>query len=345
MRSYVKMTCLAAMILFPCALLSVPSPASAATPKAKITAFGVPPATLAYFGGPVTLTGSVANATSCTISVTPPVSGSGLPLTTPCGTGPISDVTVTLPENLTTKEIHYVFTLAATGVSNTVSKHGTVTVDPPGKPTALYHISPTLSFGDFGIADTISMSVQFGATCQFSTTSSVLVLGTTTPIDCSSGYASSAAVTTTASVPPTTDPKPQNFVVTATITGLTGQVKTYKIVFAQSEGSAACLAYDGFGCNDSWASLANLDLTSADFSGTFLADADLSGSNLTGVSFDTGDLEQANLTDANLTDANLAGAIMTGAIMTGVIYSDTECPNETNSDNDGGTCAGQGGGL
>ena len=122
-------------------------------------------------------------------------------LTTPCATGRLSDVTVTLPENLTTKVIHYVFTLAATGVSDTVSKHGTVTIDPPGKPTALYHISPTLSFGDFGIADTISMSVQYGATCQFSTTSSVLVLGTTTPIDCSSGYGSSVVVTTTASVP------------------------------------------------------------------------------------------------------------------------------------------------
>ena len=167
MASYVKMLCLATMILIPSALLSAPSPASAATPKAQITSFSVPPSTLAYFGGSVTVTGSVANATSCTTSVTPPVSGSELPLTTSCGTGPLSDVTVTLPENLSTKVIHYVFTLAATGVSNTVSKHGTVTVDPPGKPTALYHISPTLSFGDFGIADTISMSVQYGATCQF----------------------------------------------------------------------------------------------------------------------------------------------------------------------------------
>ena len=203
------------------------------------------------------------------LSVSPPVSGSGLPLTTPCGTGPISDVTVTLPENLTTKVIHYKFTLAATGVANTASKHGTVDVDPPPPPSVGIHVSPTLSFGDFGIADTISVTVGFGATCQFSTTSSVLVLGTTTPIDCSSGDGSNVVATTTASIPPTTDPKPQNFDVTFTVTGLAGHVTHEKIVFAQGAGSAACLAYDGFGCDDSWASLENLDLSGvANFRGT-----------------------------------------------------------------------------
>lgn len=42
--------------------------------------------------------------------------------------------------------------------------------------------------------------------------------------------------------------------------------------------------------------------------------------------------------EANLANANLSGDNFTGANLTGVTWSDTLCPDGTNSDNDGDTC-------
>jgi len=42
---------------------------------------------------------------------------------------------------------------------------------------------------------------------------------------------------------------------------------------------------------------------------------------------------------ANLADANLTGADLTGAELAGVSWSDTTCPDGSNSDAVGGTCA------
>ena len=50
------------------------------------------------------------------------------------------------------------------------------------------------------------------------------------------------------------------------------------------------------------------------------------------------DLLDADLTGANLTGADLSGADLNGAALTGVIWSNTICPDGTNSDNDGDTC-------
>jgi hypothetical protein len=46
---------------------------------------------------------------------------------------------------------------------------------------------------------------------------------------------------------------------------------------------------------------------------------------------------------ANLSGANLNGADVTGAgALLGVTYSNTTCPDGTDSDNDDGTCVGHG---
>src|SRR5262249_52158236 len=82
------------------------------------------------------------------------------------------------------------------------------------------------------------------------------------------------------------------------------------------------------------------NLTSANLTGARLIFADLTGANLTNAN-----LTNANLTDATLTQARLTGSNLTGANLTRVIWSDTTCPDGTNSDNDGGTCVGHGGGL
>ncbi len=45
------------------------------------------------------------------------------------------------------------------------------------------------------------------------------------------------------------------------------------------------------------------------------------------------------LAGANLTGAFLTGADLTFAHLDGAIWSNTTCPDGTNSDDDGGTCA------
>jgi len=92
----------------------------------------------------------------------------------------------------------------------------------------------------------------------------------------------------------------------------------------------------------------NTDLTDAD-----LAGAQLSGSTTNGSTFNGANLSGANLTrtqwsgtqafgtnfsDANLSFASLAGAVLTGSNFVGATWQDTICPDDTNSNQDGGTC-------
>jgi uncharacterized protein YjbI with pentapeptide repeats len=55
--------------------------------------------------------------------------------------------------------------------------------------------------------------------------------------------------------------------------------------------------------------------------------------NLTGADLAGADLSGFTLLDANLTNANLSGANLSG-----VAWSNTTCPDGTNSNVDGGTC-------
>ena len=110
------------------------------------------------------------------------------------------------------------------------------------------------------------------------------------------------------------------------------------------------------------ADLSGADLSGADLQSAQMGGADLSGADLTGADL-VSNLGGANLTGANLTgarvdalllDADLDGANLTDADMTGselfingdqhlavltdVVWSDTVCPDGTNSDADVGTC-------
>jgi streptogramin lyase len=71
------------------------------------------------------------------------------------------------------------------------------------------------------------------------------------------------------------------------------------------------------------------NLNGAQLDNAFLGGANLEGANLHGA-----DLSGADLSRADLTGANLHGATLTGAR-----WSHTTCPDGSNSDNDGGTCA------
>lgn len=104
--------------------------------------------------------------------------------------------------------------------------------------------------------------------------------------------------------------------------------------------TGADLVYANLGGAD----LANGGLADANLLSASLVGTNLTGANLTFANLTDANLVNANLTDATLTDANLKGAIMdqTTTIITGVAWHRTTCPDGTNSDNDGGTCANNG---
>ena len=98
------------------------------------------------------------------------------------------------------------------------------------------------------------------------------------------------------------------------------------------------------GANLSGADLQGANLRGASGIGTNLANADLQGANLQGDVFSGADLHGANLSGsslqgANLQGANLQGANLQGANLNKATWSGTTCPDGTNSDADGGTCA------
>lgn len=93
-----------------------------------------------------------------------------------------------------------------------------------------------------------------------------------------------------------------------------------------------------YGGSELLALLVNADLRGTDFSGAYIL----------GVAFGGANLEGANFTDANLSGSNLEGANIVsyqqaqdyahlGVQQT--IFSNTICPDDTNSDDNGGTCA------
>ena len=83
-------------------------------------------------------------------------------------------------------------------------------------------------------------------------------------------------------------------------------------------------------------------LIGVNLTGAHLAGADLSDSYLMNATLIDADLSNADLSGANLSGADLSGADLyharLGGVVTGVTWSNTICPDGTNSDNDGGTC-------
>jgi uncharacterized protein YjbI with pentapeptide repeats len=100
--------------------------------------------------------------------------------------------------------------------------------------------------------------------------------------------------------------------------------------------------------------LSDMNLAGIGMEGVTLTGANLSGTHLRGASLSEADLSDADLSGADLTDANLGpqqleidecfatyvGARLENAILTDVTWSNTTCPDGTNSDDNGGTCEG-----
>ena len=87
------------------------------------------------------------------------------------------------------------------------------------------------------------------------------------------------------------------------------------------------------------AELTNAGLSGADLTGATLTNSYLSNANLDGAILINANLLYAYLNGANMTNANLTNAEMV-TDSTDEIWSNTTCPDGTNSDNDGNTCAG-----
>jgi uncharacterized protein YjbI with pentapeptide repeats len=79
------------------------------------------------------------------------------------------------------------------------------------------------------------------------------------------------------------------------------------------------------------AGISNIDFTGADLTG-----ADLLGANAEGAIFSGADLTNADFTDTDL----LYATGLDSATLTNTIWSNTICPDGTNSDANSGTCEG-----
>jgi alpha-tubulin suppressor-like RCC1 family protein len=111
------------------------SVAGASTPT-TVTSFTAKPTSLTWAGGAVTLSAKVANAKTCTFSVTPKVEG--LPAEKACASGTV-DEKVTVPKNTGTKPITYTFGLTVTGATTVKAKAFGLgeSDDLPGAPTGV----------------------------------------------------------------------------------------------------------------------------------------------------------------------------------------------------------------
>ena len=94
------------------------------------------------------------------------------------------------------------------------------------------------------------------------------------------------------------------------------------------------------GVNLEGANLLRVNAAGADFTGAELQGANLQQGTFTNATFRNAHLNGANLQGANLTGADLTGATTNGANLHGIIWSNTTCPDGTNSNVDGGTCQG-----
>lgn len=93
------------------------------------------------------------------------------------------------------------------------------------------------------------------------------------------------------------------------------------------------------GANLTSARLSGATLTNANLSGANLASGNFSGANFSGANLTNATLTSSNLKNANFSGADLAGATgMSSAALSGAVWSNTTCPDNTNSGSDGGTC-------
>jgi uncharacterized protein YjbI with pentapeptide repeats len=224
----------------------------------------------------------------------------------------------------------------------------TVTVNPMQTTTSISTFPIPPITGHFVVYTAIVSPIPPGGTVDFTDNGSSIGGCSAVPL-----YADGSAVCAT------TPSTAGSHTIVATYSGYTNSAGVDFPASASPSSTQNVLSCQAFaGCNMSGLDLTNADLESIDLhganlSGSNLTDAvltggvdlsgaNLSGTNLTGAVLTGGvDLSGANLSGANLSAADLGGAIVTADTnFNKVTWSNTTCPDDTNSNNDGGTCVG-----
>jgi uncharacterized protein YjbI with pentapeptide repeats len=86
--------------------------------------------------------------------------------------------------------------------------------------------------------------------------------------------------------------------------------------------------------------LACCDLAAGTFSSVGFGNAVMTDTNLAGANLSSASLYNVDLSNADLTGADMTGANWFDSTVTGVVWSNTTCPDGSNSDTNGGTCCG-----
>ncbi|MDE2025395.1 MAG: pentapeptide repeat-containing protein [Patescibacteria group bacterium] len=265
-----------------------------------------------------------------------------------------SDKSFTL-SHVYTNEGAYTVTVSVTdnqGATGTGTSTITVTDVPasisvptiPSNPTVGTSVSTTATFTDPDSSDTHVATITWGDGSSSAGTVTEPSGSTPGSVSGSHTYATAGSYIITISVIDNgeniTGTSPQVVLAVIPSTGLTGSNLT-----GTNYNGANLSNQNLSGSNLRGTSFNNVSLEGANLSGTNVKNASLQGANLTGADLTNANLKGVDLTNANLTNANLTGANLSGAIITGVIWSNTICPNGTNSNSDNNTCVGQGGGL
>ena len=182
-----------------------------ASAKTTVSSFAAKPTSLTYAGGSVTLSAKVANAKTCTFSVTPTIKG--LPATKSCTSSTVTEK-VTVPKNTKTTAITYTFGLSVKGTTTVKATAVKLTVGTEPPPTVSNFKATPSSLSWAGGTVTLSATVTNATTCTFSVTPTIKGLPATK--SCTNG-----TVDETVTVPKNTGTKPINYTFALSVTGAT----------------------------------------------------------------------------------------------------------------------------
>jgi hypothetical protein len=215
-------------------------------PAPVITALNTSPASQPSTGGPITVSASVTDATSCTLSAKPALTG--FPQTTDCSSGSISASAI-LPANTAKTTKTYTFSLSAKG-SSTVEAATTATVltqsaEPAPVISGFAATPPTVSSS--GGSVTLGATVTNATSCTVTSSPSLASLPQT--VNCSSGTLS---IPVTLPADATSDVVTYTFSLSATGSSTTQATPTTAVVEAVPSNAPVVHVSGSLTSNTTW---------------------------------------------------------------------------------------------
>lgn len=86
--------------------------------------------------------------------------------------------------------------------------------------------------------------------------------------------------------------------------------------------------------------LTSTNLSNSELSDSFFINTNADEANFTNARIESANFDGANLNQVNFTNANLLNSDLSSATLTDVLWSNTTCPDGTNSNGNGNTCEG-----